>query len=433
MPLANLITTTVTLDTIRAARDGFGKPSILSVHSNFAERSRDVSSVQAAIDLGFSSSDPEIGMLDTMFKQERRPRLVSLGRRATAVAQVWSFTVGGTGNGNWTIPINGVNFTFAASSSTAEQIRDGLLAAINGGDEPVTAAAVSTDQLTVTADNAGEPFTVGTLVSPGDDLSGSESTPSTGIYDDMAAIKAYDKTIYAWLEDTRISHVIKEGSRWAEGNTALFACQSDEAEILDGNDSTDVFSALKALQRTRTLACYKSNDTHYFDAAWLGKMLPTDPGQANWAWQSLQEVLGDDLEVAEVTAIKAKNGNWCELVGSLVGAYTGKTSGGQFVHLIRGRDKLVNEVNLGLVDLFFGADIVPGDQSGMDMIGNSILSSIRKLRGLVRQDTVSVSVPRWDDVPDEDKADGRVGSGIEFSAKVRVGVVELGVTGTLSL
>ena len=78
-----------------------------------------------------------------------------------AVAQVNNVNIGGADDGSYEVVINGTTFAFAASSNTAEEIRDGLLAAVNGGSEPVTASpGAAVDDLVLTADVAGTAFII---------------------------------------------------------------------------------------------------------------------------------------------------------------------------------------------------------------------------------------------------------------------------------
>ncbi len=80
-----------------------------------------------------------------------------------AISQIETVTVDtATNDFAYTVTINGTDFTITSdSSATKEEIRDALIAEINGGAEPVTAApGVGTDDLTITADVAGVSFTV---------------------------------------------------------------------------------------------------------------------------------------------------------------------------------------------------------------------------------------------------------------------------------
>lgn len=112
--------------------------------------------------LGVTASEDLRVLLDDMFAQNRKPELVLIGRRAAAVAQVINVSIDGTTDGTFTVTINGNDATFVASSNTATEIRDGLVVAINGLGEPVTAAPGAGDTLDVTGDDPGVPFTLTT-------------------------------------------------------------------------------------------------------------------------------------------------------------------------------------------------------------------------------------------------------------------------------
>ena len=87
-------------------------------------------------------------------------------------AQVNNIEVTSNTDGTYTATINGIDHDFVASSDTVEAIRDGLEAAINAGVQPVTVAPVSTDNMTITADVAGVPFTIAIAAPGGPDLCG---------------------------------------------------------------------------------------------------------------------------------------------------------------------------------------------------------------------------------------------------------------------
>lgn len=61
----------------------------------------------------------------------------------------------------YTVTINGVAHTFTSDGSATDvEIRDGLVSAINGGAQPVTAAPVTSSTFTITADVSGTAFTI---------------------------------------------------------------------------------------------------------------------------------------------------------------------------------------------------------------------------------------------------------------------------------
>ena len=77
------------------------------------------------------------------------------------VQQVDNITVGGTVEvgDKFTVTLNGVAFNFTATTTTANDVAAGLVAAINGGTEPVTAGSASGGVFSLTADIAGTAFT----------------------------------------------------------------------------------------------------------------------------------------------------------------------------------------------------------------------------------------------------------------------------------
>lgn len=430
MPLSNLISTTATIDSYRAPRPTFGKPVILDELDEFDEVSREVATRQELLSLGFTSSSPVLLMFDVMTRQRpARPRTVIIGRREAEVAQVVAITFTGTADGTYTVPINGVAATFVANSNTADEIRDGLAAAVDALTEPVQTGSPGASTFNILSSTAGLPFVVGDLVSPGDVLEAEETTPNHGTAEDAEAVAANNATGYAWFLTSRLNHNITEMSRWTEGVTGLFFGQTDEAGILDGSVSNDMASVLLGLQRTRTVLCYKSNDAHYFDAAWGGKQLPKAPGSTNWAWKDLAEVPADTILHAQSQALQDKRVNWLESIGGLPRAYLGMTSApGIWIDLVRGRDKVVSDVTLAKIDLLGGKEKLDYDE--LPILAARIESAINKNTGFVVTSETTVTLP--DTVPIEDVTN-REANGITWKARIRVPINKVTSAGTLTV
>lgn len=163
MSLDDVVNVQITIQSSALSLPGFGVPLLASVHSNFAERLRYYSDTAGMLLDGFTTSDRVYQMAAVIFSQNPKPSRVAVGRRLTPVAMVHTLTVAGNTDGTYTVQLDGQNASFVASGSTATQIRDGLVAAINAlvpklGQTNVTAAPVGTTDLTITSDNAGIPF-----------------------------------------------------------------------------------------------------------------------------------------------------------------------------------------------------------------------------------------------------------------------------------
>jgi len=83
---------------------------------------------------------------------------------------------------------------------------------------------------------------------------------------------------------------------------------------------------LLALQRANTMMLYKSNSSHRLDAAIAGKMLPTIPGDENWAWQTVAGIPADTITLAQQNALEAKRCGWVEDLGLGPTHFLGMTS-----------------------------------------------------------------------------------------------------------
>lgn len=429
--LSNYVRNALTYDTVRTARDGFGKPLVLSEHANFAELSRTFTERQALIDMGFSASGTVVGMFDALMGQELRPRSVAVGRRVAEVAQVETFTVGGSADGDYVHPVGDGEASFTAAGNTDTEIRDGIVAALNALDEPVTAAPVAATQYTVTADVSGVAFLTGTLVAPGDALTGVETTANVGVATDLQDIWGYDRSWYAALSDNRTTPHILEAAGWMQTARGIFVAQSNEADMLDPAVDTDVASQLLALQRNRTMCLYKSSDAHFFDAAYLGAQLPKVPGSTNWAWQPLAGVIADDLTETEVEALRAKRAGHLITMGALPTAFEGKMSAaGMWVDLIRGGDKIDNDIEVGKLDLLQGADKIGFDE--LQLLADRVELEVGRsaTAGFVIEDSIEVALP--EDIPESDISARRV-LGITWKASIRTPVNEVETTGNLTI
>jgi hypothetical protein len=441
MPLANLISTAIALDTTRAAREGFGIPMVIGTHTNFAEDAKEYTDRADMLTDGFLATDPEVVAFDAFMGQTPRPSKVVVGKRSVPVAQALDVNIDGTTDGDFTATINGVAHTFAAVSQTATQIKDGLLAAINAGTEPVTATTVDTDSLAVTADNAGEPFTliVTDSTTPAD-ISTSNPVANNGLFEDLVLVKAANDTWYGWTEDTRSAFNIMEGARWTETEKKFFMAQSDDADILTAA-AGNVLALLQAFNYERTALVFHDDDTEWVDAAWFGKMLPKDPGSANWAWQTLTGVPVDTLTQTQVANLITQNGNWFEKMKTAE-VFTGIAVGGQYIDIIRGRDWLESNMNTDFVDALASAEKIPMSQEGIEISRTIAEGRLRKSvkQGIVVAGSFEVDALLIDEDPDDpatafvsdtDKANRNIQ--VTWRATVQGAITTAATSGTLTI
>jgi hypothetical protein len=103
-------------------------------------------------------------------------------RSVGAIAQVDTITVGGTVEvgDKFTLTLNGVAFSFTATTTSANDVAVGLANAVNAGGEPVTASAPAGGIFTLTADTAGAAFTSAVATTETDGSTADAQTIATG-------------------------------------------------------------------------------------------------------------------------------------------------------------------------------------------------------------------------------------------------------------
>ena len=176
MSLDDVVNVQIIIQSSALTLPGFGVPLLAAVHTNFVERLRYYTDVAGMLLDGFTTSDRVVDMATVIFSQNPKPSRIAVGRRDTPVAMVHTINVDGATDGTFTIQIDGQDASHVAAATTATLIRDALVTAVNALVEAfdgvgVTAAPVGTEQLSLTADVAGIPFsTVLTSTGAADEL-----------------------------------------------------------------------------------------------------------------------------------------------------------------------------------------------------------------------------------------------------------------------
>ena len=114
--------------------------------------------------------DPEIGV-PGMLADLGPSNIITV---ASAVRQLVQVDITADDSQDFTLTINGTDFTYSSDgTATATEIRDGLIALVNAGSEPVTAEALDADSLLLESDDYGDGngFTLSTSAGGSGDLS----------------------------------------------------------------------------------------------------------------------------------------------------------------------------------------------------------------------------------------------------------------------
>jgi hypothetical protein len=440
MSLDEVIDLQITAESSSATRAGFGTMLCLAYHLTIPDITKVYTSPSELTDDGFAVTDPAYRMAQTAFSQNPKPQRIVLGKRTHAYTQIVELTP--------TITTAGYHYTFEVvdpvgvvtaidytvlTGATVATICTALAALI---DPVASVTAVSaTTKITVTA-AAGKLFNLRKLPIPSE-LKIKDVTADPGIVADLTAIEAADATSwYAVTADHSPQTVIEAAAAWIEARRKIAVFNTSDEDVLEALVTSDVCSSLKAASyaRTEVLGSYKellSNSA----AAWLGRMLPTDPGSASWAFKTLKGITVDSLGGAAKTAATTKRLNTYTILGGWNVTQWGQDPDGGYTDVVVGTDWLYARIQEAIIAALASRDKIPMTDSGAETIRSLIMSILDlgiQATFLAETPAPVVMVPKIKDVTTADKAARRL-PGITFSATLAGAIHTVVIKGALSV
>lgn len=405
---ARVLTINIGLDAAPVTSAGFGLVAVAGP-STFAERSRQYFSAQEAAADSSDLTSAQLAGINRLFAANIVPSSVLAARVSfTLTAQVNTVTVTGNDDGAYTVTINGTNYTFTASSSTANDIAAGLQALVDA--DPAVVATVLANVVTITAASAGTGFDIA-VTNVDTNLTLAETQPNVSPVSDLDALLADRTDWYGLVIDSRDSAVIQIVAAWAEANNRLFVAQANDADIKT-TATTDLLSVLASNNYGRTAFIYHNSDTERADAAWASKLaVNPDTATTTWAHYTLVGVAVDSaLSSTEITNIIGKNGNVYSTLLGIGATWDGKTVDGRFIDLRITADwtaaRIQERVAQALLNASNSGNKIPFTSQGLAQIGsiiNSVLTQGEDAGHFV-PGTSSVGVPSLAEVASSDRA-----------------------------
>lgn len=224
--------------------------------------------------------------------------------------------------------------------------------------------------------------------------------------------------------------------------------QSHILSLLEEDPAIDADSDMKKtfdakLDRTNVWFSNRPNPTppdttiSYLQAAILGRMLPTDPGSANWAGKSVKGIAADTatnggLTNAIIAKIESVNGNFYGLVGNNPTTFNGKMASGEYIDIIYGIDWLENTMQQDVADVYRTTDKVPYTSAGIALVETAMMKSLElaKSRGVIL--SYKIITPDISTIPFNDKATRQL-KNMKFEAVLVGAINQVFINGYVTL
>jgi hypothetical protein len=175
---------------------------------------------------------------------------------------------------------------------------------------------------------------------------------------------------------------IQSAAAYIETQMKTLVYDTSDAACLNGSDSDDIFSIIKALSYERTLGLYSG--TPYAAAAVMGYAMGANDGTANsaytLAYKTLKGITTDDISETQLASVKAKNGNAYVLRGGYyMGVEQGRMANNEPFDTRLGLDQLANNIQLSVMDLLSNTKTkVPQTEGGMTQIKTAVEAECEK-------------------------------------------------------
>jgi len=421
MSIDEIVNVQISRETTAVQRAGFGTALFVDLHKVFEERYRVYTSLNQVVADGFPETSPSYLAARAYFGQELSPTQLLLGRQDSTDTVVLTCTAAAGAGVVYTVKltvgedVDTATYT-SAGAETAITVAAGIEAAINGLTADFTASdAAANGTLTVAIDTAATDYSI--VVSSNISVAATSNESVTAA---VTAISALTPLFYAVATYSHLEADILAVAAYIETQKKIYAYSTgnstDKTTALTG-----VMGQLSALNYARTFGMWDEESgstaaaSSYFEMGWLGRMLPTAPGAATWAFKTIAgfEALNSEgnpeLTVTQSLNLRAanKNGNTYETVGGVEITREGKVAEGEYIDVIIGVDWLDARLTERIYGRLVNLDKIPFTDAGVQIIVAEIraqLDEAIKAGFLSGETPYIISVPKVANVSANDKA-----------------------------
>jgi hypothetical protein len=180
---------------------------------------------------------------------------------------------------------------------------------------------------------------------------------------------------------------LHQAGKWAAENEKLFFGCSKSHDCLT--------------KRKNEREAYIIHDSpeDYPECAWAGQNLPKTPGSITWKWKALNNQKACNYDTTYLNEIRNNNGQALTELGGIVYVNEGKTTVGQFIDVIRGKDWIKARMLENLYILLINNEKIPLDNTGIAQVEGVVRTVLKQAakNGIIARATTEDELKKSDD------------------------------------
>lgn len=266
-------------------------------------------------------------------------------------------------------------------------------------------------------------------------LSISQTHVDPGVATDLDTIVTEDDDWYALHTMYNSKAYVLAAAAWIETQRKIYLVDVNETASLAAiAGATDTLASLFALTYNRTAGAYYPSPASMFSAAWLGRVLPDEPGSETWKFKPLSGQLPVKLTTTQRANLRARKANCYTKISSVNNTWEGTVAGGSFAFIdrVRGRDWIEDDMAKSIYEAISGPEKLGYSNPGIAVVRNAIKASLKRAAGKgIITSTFVIEVPKVSAVPNSDKLIRRLRNA-KWSATFEDAIHGVDTTGALS-
>lgn len=293
----NVITHNIFFGGVPVGRQGFSVP-MLAGPASFTEQFKIYENDSVAIAAAVTAGDITQAVADYItdgFSTGLKPSRVIYGKVRPSAQQVVLYTFTGMDDGEYTINVNGVDYSYTASGDVVSTITSNLETDINAANLGITATATATE-IELEADVAGVGYTT-SATSTGSPVTRADVQENISLSGELTAIYAANPSFFGFSLVSRQDLEIEEAFEWARVNGRF--C-SAETNTLDVANKVAGSLALRLQEKGEQYGVLSYNDVESTKAwKWLCNRASFSLDEKSPTWSFVQ--LNDQLTKIDAT------------------------------------------------------------------------------------------------------------------------------------